>query len=290
MKKSNCSFNEAVPNQIQKSTSTLFVKNRDLGLICDSLSPVFQRRETASYIITSTGSSFHIYDLDKLDLVFIGPNYDNIYGKVKITAIASIGDITIASLFPTNILSFCDRGKENFKLNLESIKNPTPIIQLESFGSYILALYENGQLLQIDLASKGKLLSCPFNIEIISESFPLADAIPDATALQFLHPSTYLNKILLSTSDHNICIWNFRTKKLIYTLQSMTLLQAKSIVLMVQTPALDIIAVSFSDGFIGFFNTKTDQLLFRLQQPGGAANCVCFRTGLLTFFIWFRCK
>ena len=139
--------------------SPLFVKNRDLGLVCNSLPPIFQKRETASYVIACTGPSFHIYDVEKLELMFIGPNYDLIYPCIKeeisISAMTAIGDLTIIALLPFGVLSFCERGKEIFSLRIEGFSTSNPIMQLEAIGEHLFALFEDGKICQIDSNTKG---------------------------------------------------------------------------------------------------------------------------------------
>ncbi|KGG50433.1 hypothetical protein DI09_6p170 [Mitosporidium daphniae] len=218
---------------------TLFVRNRDLGVVCNLLPPVFQKRETAYYVVACTGPSFHIYDVEKLDLLFIGPHYDTLYRpssgeSASICAIAAVGDLTIVAILPFGVLSFCERAKETFSMKIDGFSPSNPIVQLDNIGD---------------------------------------------RCIEFLHPSTYLNKLLVATNDHHVSLWNFRSGKHVHTLKSLAILPRSPIMRMTQTPALDVIAISFLNGTFGFFDIKKDQLLFRLQQPGGGASCFCFRTG-----------
>lgn len=144
---------------------TLFVRNRDLGVVCNLLPPVFQKRETAYYVVACTGPSFHIYDVEKLDLLFIGPHYDTLYRpssgeSASICAIAAVGDLTIVAILPFGVLSFCERAKETFSMKIDGFSPSNPIVQLDNIGEYVFALFENGQIFQIDTSNRGIALNC----------------------------------------------------------------------------------------------------------------------------------
>lgn len=48
---------------------------------------------------------------------------------------------------------------------------------------------------------------------------------------------------------------------------------------MVQSPAIDVIAIGFADGEIVVYDVKTDERLMRMWSEGGAVRSLAFRGG-----------
>jgi U3 small nucleolar RNA-associated protein 21 len=67
-----------------------------------------------------------------------------------------------------------------------------------------------------------------------------------------MHPDTYLNKIVLGTREGQIQLWNVATKKLIYTFQGW----GSPVTCIVQSPAVDVVAIGLADGRIMIHNLK----------------------------------
>lgn len=67
-----------------------------------------------------------------------------------------------------------------------------------------------------------------------------------------MHPDTYLNKIVLGTREGQIQLWNVATKKLIYTFQGW----GSPVTCIVQSPAVDVVAIGLADGRILIHNLK----------------------------------
>ena len=92
----------------------------------------------------------------------------------------------------------------------------------------------------------------------------------------FLHPDTYLNKILLGFSDGRIELWNIRTKyvkitssyfnnlfrSLIFEFPSFH----SAIDLMIQCPAVDIVTVVLRSGEVVLLNIKSGEIVMRLMH------------------------
>lgn len=85
------------------------------------------------------------------------------------------------------------------------------------FGSRILALTEDGtHLLVWDMASQGKLESIITLIAQAAYTAPieLVNSIEfeaDFTATHVLHPATYLNKVIVGSSQGDLQLWNIST-------------------------------------------------------------------------------
>lgn len=141
------------------------------------------------------------------------------------------------------------------------------------FGMHILALTDDGTRL---LA-----WSCE-NCELVAN----LEFTKDFTATTLLHPSTYINKILIGSAQGSIQLWNISTRSLIYTFPYHKLSdspassqQGTAITCMVQSPAIDVIAIGFADGEIVVYDVKTDERLMRMWSEGGAVRSLAFRGG-----------
>ena len=109
-----------------------------------------------------------------------------------------------------------------------------------------------------------------------------------------VHPATYVNKFVVGFSNGQLELWNFHSKKLLYTFKShLACLGSQqdedavdsanttpipSVTCMEQSPACDVIAVGFSNGRIVLLNLKLDRALFSFSQTGGAVTSLSFRT------------
>jgi U3 small nucleolar RNA-associated protein 21 len=117
------------------------------------------------------------------------------------------------------------------------------------------------------------------------------------TIASIVHPSTYLNKFVVGFTNGALELWNFNSKKLLYTFKShLEHLNKRrsydgdsdaedaatpgsvSVTCLEQSPACDVIGVGFSSGDIVLLNLKLDQVLFSFKQKGGSVTSLSFRT------------
>ncbi|RPB04100.1 Utp21-domain-containing protein [Choiromyces venosus 120613-1] len=87
-----------------------------------------------------------------------------------------------------------------------------------------------------------------------------------------VHPSTYLNKIVIARMGGMLEIWNVKTGKKIYTILppvAFTGEEPLEITSLVQTPAISVLAIGFSTGEIHLHNIQTDKPLFTLGGSTG---------------------
>ena len=79
-----------------------------------------------------------------------------------------------------------------------------------------------------------------------------------------MHPDTYLNKIVLGTREGQIQLWNVATRKLVYTFQGWN----SPVTCIVQSPAVDVVAIGLADGRIMVHNLKyvrSKRIMIRLN-------------------------
>lgn len=105
-------------------------------------------------------------------------------------------------------------------LQVARATNPlgTPLCSMVIFGSLLLALTEDGgRMLTWDISHDGEdspLKALPRTSDFTAE--PLFSCIVQFdvgfTAVMVLHPATYLNKILVASSEGDMQLWNIRTQ------------------------------------------------------------------------------
>ena len=90
-----------------------------------------------------------------------------------------------------------------------------------------------------------------------------------------VHPSTYLNKILLGSQSGELQLWNIRTNKLIYTFSGW----GSRVMCLAQSPAVDVVGIGLENGTLLMHNLKFDETIMKFQQEWGPVTAVSFRTG-----------
>lgn len=90
-----------------------------------------------------------------------------------------------------------------------------------------------------------------------------------------VHPSTYLNKILLGSQQGQLQLWNIRTNKLIYTFTGW----GSPVLVLSQSPAVDVVGVGLETGDIVMHNLRYDETLMKFHQDWGPVIALSFRTG-----------
>lgn len=106
------SMKKSKESSLQSTSTGLYAPFRDLGLICDEVKFTTNLKGGVGYIICSIGYTFHIYSLEKLELVFVGP----IFGA-KITSLTAFNDFTIAAT--GSVIHVVERNVEVAKIDLQ---------------------------------------------------------------------------------------------------------------------------------------------------------------------------
>lgn len=156
------------------------------------------------------------------------------------------------------------------------------------FGPQLLALTEDGRHLfawvtqscgEHSISRPQKYAEQPTTELVSTIAFD-----PGFTATCFLHPATYLNKILVGSSQGSLQLWNIRTQSCIHqfsssTLQSTATDSPSPITALVQSPAIDVVGVGFASGEIAVYDIRADERLLRIFMEGGAIRALGFRSG-----------
>lgn len=90
------------------------------------------------------------------------------------------------------------------------------------------------------------------------------------TATQIVHPSTYINKVVVASEEGSLQIWNISSRQLIheFTAESFGFAAGSSAVItcLVQSPAIDVLAIGFSDGRIVIFDIRVGEVLLQFDM------------------------
>ncbi|TIC19510.1 WD40 repeat-like protein [Wallemia mellicola] len=200
-------------------------------------------------IITCLEKSWMMFDLISLRLLFISNDLE-----FPIESIVNDGNFIYCS--SNDSIYKYKRGKL-----VDQLKSPYKLSKLLLFGSQLLSLKSDGSALLVwDLQSSELLHEIEFGVNF--------------TATDFLHPSTYLNKLLVASKNGQLQLWNIRTRTLIreFNFDSpITTLQ--------QSPAIDIVAVGCESGRTILFDLKSDTELFKVRMDGNVQiTSISFRT------------
>ncbi|KAJ3027289.1 UNVERIFIED_CONTAM: WD repeat-containing protein 36, partial [Siphonaria sp. JEL0065] len=85
---------------------------------------------------------------------------------------------------------------------------------------------------------------------------------PHFVVTTFLHPSTYVNKILVGSADGRMQLWNFASMTMLYEFPTLS----SSILTLVQSPAIDVAAIGTQDGRILLKNLKSNTPIKQFHQ------------------------
>ncbi|PPQ97575.1 hypothetical protein CVT26_002362 [Gymnopilus dilepis] len=277
----------------------LFVPFRALGLITNHIPFVLQTRSHKGategprvHLLTCLGRSWALWEGGKMTLLFVGPDAPD-----YISSMAMDGDaVWVASA--SFVIKYL-RGKE-----VSRVANPleTNLSFITIFGSHLLALAENGDRMLVWNTSNGVPTS-DFQTELESTiSFG-----PNFSATSILHPATYLNKVVVASSQGDMQLWNIQTqfasiqcfgyfrtnaclRTLIHNFPASRLLtspetlasgsseRGRAITSVVQSPAIDVVGIGFTSGEISVYDIRADERLMRMFMEGGGIRALGFRS------------
>ncbi|KAJ3868324.1 Utp21 specific WD40 associated putative domain-containing protein [Lentinula novae-zelandiae] len=245
----------------------LFVPFRALGLITNHIPFVIQTRSHKGatdgpriHILTCLGKSWALWNGAKMDLLFVGPEVEE-----QISSMVMNGDAVWIASGP-NVIKYI-RGKE-----VSRLVNPlgTTLSFITIFGTQLLSLTEDG----------GRMLCWDIGEEVLETTVEFDN---DFTATSILHPATYLNKVLVSSSQGAVQLWNIRSQTCIHKFAASSLLsssgsEGSAITALTQSSAIDVVGFGFASGEISVYDVRTDERLMRMFMDGGSVRALGFRS------------
>lgn len=245
----------------------IFSPFRALGNVSNEVPFAVGTLGSTFYIVTSVGRSFQIYDASTLHLLFVSQSQTQ--GKISALA-AHFHYVYAASGTKVGIYK---RGRLEMELEVPCSASAS-INHLLVFGEYLIAASSDGQINVFKKAAGSKIPSEHYTtINSIKPKF-------DGDIVGLTHPPTYLNKIVVATTN-GIHLINVRTAKSIYKSPENQFGEPLSAIEF--APALDIIALGTGSGSVFLYNLKKGSILGEriiASPPETAAkvNAISFRT------------
>ncbi|XP_012514960.1 PREDICTED: WD repeat-containing protein 36 [Propithecus coquereli] len=182
---------EMEPSSESRTSSALFAGFRALGLFSNDIPHVvrYSALKRRFYVTTCVGKSFHTYDVQKLRLVAVSNSVPQ-----DICCMAADGRLVFAAY--GNVFSAFARNKEivrTFK------GHKAEIHLLQPFGDHVISVDADSILIIWHIYSEEEYLQLTFEKSVFKIS-------------AILHPSTYLNKILLGSEQGSLQLWNIKSK------------------------------------------------------------------------------
>lgn len=233
--------------------SKIFVPNRGLGYVSNHipLQVRYIKSRKENLIVTCVGKSFHTYGISHFGLLSVsGLHPDNISAMTVDTY---------------HVYTACDKliyaWRRGTELKHTYRGHRAPVHTLMPFGEHLLSVDESSNVKIWDIKSESPYFELTFS----NKTFRITT---------ILHPSTYINKILLGSEQGSMQLWNIHTTKLIYTFKGWDV----PITCTVQAPAIDVVAVGLSNGLIVLHNLKYDETIMQFTQDWGLVTAITFRT------------
>jgi U3 small nucleolar RNA-associated protein 21 len=207
------------------SASKIFVPNRSLGYVSNHipLQVRYIKSRKENLIVTCTGKAFHTYGISHFGLLSVSKLHSE--------------DITCMSADAYHIYTACKNEMYAWRRGTElkhTYRGHTkPIHFMLPFGPYLISIDTDNYFKVWDIKEETVHLELTFDIV----QFQI-------TAI--VHPSTYINKILLGSEQGTLQLWNINTSKLIYSFKGWNV----GISCLEQAPALDVIAIGLYNGRI----------------------------------------
>ncbi|XP_051875459.1 WD repeat-containing protein 36 isoform X2 [Pristis pectinata] len=233
--------------------SSIFSSYRALALYCNHVPHVvrFHRRHRQFYLVTAVGASFHTYNVKRLGIVAVSNPLPE-----DITCLAADRMLVFAA--HSNCVKAFARNKDI----VHTYEGHNAAVHLLlPFGDHVISVDRDNTLIIWNVESEEEYLQLNF------------DKITFAISA-LLHPSTYINKILLGSEQGSLQLWNIKSNKLLYTFQGW----GSSVCVLQQAPAVDVVAVGLASGMIIVHNLKYDEMVMKFQQDWGPVTAISFRT------------
>ncbi|CAK9029783.1 WD repeat-containing protein 36 (T-cell activation WD repeat-containing protein) (TA-WDRP), partial [Durusdinium trenchii] len=262
-----------VASTLKARESHLFRPVRSIGAVADSLPFSLQTLGDASFLTTSVGRGFQVFECEKLRLAYIGPRFNE-----KVRALITVGETIITALKQDVVVwhKLTELGRFRGHHTAATVLCAVGSSYLLSAAGKELIVWQLSEVGNLEAETllesrEGKCVLGPLSRLNVGQDFG------EVTCIR--HPPTYLNKVLVAGSEGNLQLWNLRSAELIHSFKCHKPEQAVGITaLMEASGALDVVAVGFRSGRICLMNIREDRILFELQQAQGPVSCIAFRS------------
>lgn len=236
------------------ASGALLTPYRAAGFVSDSTPAVVQRRGTETFVTTSVGRAFQVYNCANLRVRFVGPQLPG-----RITALEVHGDYTFAAVgADVHVVHRVDelgvlRGHAH------------PVRLLTRLGELLVSVCAGRQL------NAWHVVGTAADFDAPAASVSLS---PDMAPTAILHPATYLNKLLVGGRSGALELWNVRSGRRVYRFVGW----GSAVRALAQATAVDVVAVGLESGRVLLHHLREDATLASFEMHSGAACALAFRT------------
>lgn len=227
-------------NNIEMESSILFEPYRAIGYVTSDTPFYLHKNQDERLLTVSVDHAFHVYNLEKLSLVYISNSI-----KQKIIRMQVHKNFTYTLLSNNTIVKWR-------RMHIEQTYTAfgTQIFQFLVISNLLIVLCEDDKLHILDI-----------DTGFITKTVDLG-----IKAYDFMHPVSYLNKLLIVGEDAMI-IYNIEAQKVIYTFKTLTQsIQKVKIETVEQSPLVDVVAFGLENGKIMVANLKQDKVIMEFEQ------------------------
>ncbi|XP_062290351.1 WD repeat-containing protein 36 [Scomber scombrus] len=233
--------------------SSLFSGFRVLGLYSNHVPHAlrYHRKHREFYVVTAVGKSFHTFNVNRLGIVSVSNSLPD--------------DITCVAADRMLVFAAAGRQISAFARNKEVVMryhgHKQEVRLLLPLGDQLISADSGGDVIVWDVQGGDVYLQLHFD-----------PATFDPSAM--MHPSTYLNKVLLGSSQGALQLWNIKTSKLLFTFPGWS----AGVTALQQSPAVDVVGVGTATGRIIIHNIRLDETMMTFTQEWGPISSLAFRT------------
>lgn len=212
---------------------------------------MYHEKLKENFIVTCVGKSYHIYNASKLGISRVSDPQ-----KADINAMLTSGN-RIYCAIGNDIMGF-ERNKQDV---LEFVKHEHQVHTLVAFGKHFISVDRNSTVIVWSIETQEPYLEMNFS----SNVFDISTAI---------HPATYINKILLASSQGALQLWNIKTNKMLFEFSGW----GHGVTALKQAPAVHVVGIGLTSGEIYIHNIQFDETIIKFTQDWGPVTGLAFRT------------
>ncbi|XP_029025336.1 WD repeat-containing protein 36 [Betta splendens] len=233
--------------------SSLFSGFRVLGLYSSHVPHAirYHKKHREFYLVTAVGKRFHTYNVNRLGIVAISNSLAD-----DITCVAA--DRMLVFTATGRLVCAFARNKE---VVMRYHGHHHEVRLLLPLGDQLISSDSGGDVIVWDVQGGDVYLRLQFDPETF-----------DVSAM--MHPSTYINKVLLGSSQGALQLWNIKTSKLLFTFPGWS----SGVTALQQSPAVDVVGIGTATGRIIIHNIRMNETLMGFTQDWGPVCSLAFRT------------
>ncbi|CAM2719555.1 unnamed protein product [Rotaria socialis] len=240
-----------------KDQQHLFSSYRALGLVTNHVPCILRihQRHSSHLLLTAIGKVFHAHRLNTLQILLVSDAHPE-----DIQVLASNSRLVFAAAGSTIYVY-----RRVFHLHQTLTDHKGDIKHLLPFGDeHLVSVDESNTLRVWDIQSGSVYLSLEFN----TQNFHITS---------LLHPATYVNKLLVTSRQGTMQLWNIKANKLLHEFFTNDT-KSNSITTIAQSTVVDVVAIGYNDGQIRLHNLRYDETLVTFTQDfNGPITSIAFR-------------